>query len=154
MGKRLTTDLKVIRISIMWSNVCDKDSCTICCRSSTVTLFICYQGEVQEGQFDDFPTEYRDIPGTCPVSFIVVGKIEAGNVTTRNINVFSRRGAGWKKKIFYSLFYIFLLETKQFQWKRVSMGLWLLLLTVKILATLWLTLTVKIIPFLSLLIGF
>ena len=34
------------------------------------------------------------------------------------------------------------------------MGLWLLQLAVKILATLWLTLTVKIIPFLSLLIGF
>ena len=34
------------------------------------------------------------------------------------------------------------------------MGLWLLQLTVKILATLWLTLKVKIIPFLSLLIGF
>ena len=90
----MTTDLKVIRISSMRGNVCDEDSGTICCRSSTVIVFTCYQGKVQEGQFDDFPNEYRDIPGTCPVSFIVVWKIGAGNVTTRSINVFSRRGAG------------------------------------------------------------
>ena len=105
----MTTDLKVIRFSSMRGNVCDKDSGTICCRSSTVIVFTCYQGKVQEGQFDDFPNEYRDIPGTCPVSFIVVWKIGAGNVTTRSINVFSRRGAGWKKKdLLFTFLYFFI----------------------------------------------
>ena len=95
-GKLLTTDLKVIRFSIMWSSICDKDSGTICCRSSTVIVFTCYQGKAQEGQFDDFPMGYRDIPGTNPVWVIVVGKIGAGNVTIRSIDGFSRRDAGWK----------------------------------------------------------
>ena len=90
----MTTDLKVIRISSMRGNVCDEDSGTICCRSSTVIVFTCYQGKVQEGQFDDFPTGYRDIPGTIPAWVIVVGKIGAGNVTTSSINGFSKRGAG------------------------------------------------------------
>ena len=90
----MTTDLKVIRISSMRGNVCDEDSGTICCRSSTVIVVTCYQGKVQEGQFDDFSTGYRDIPGTNPVCIIVVGKIGAGNVTTSSINGFSRRGAG------------------------------------------------------------
>ena len=94
MGKLLTTDLKVVRFSSMRGNVCDKDSGTICCRSSTVIVFTCYQGKVQEGQFDDFPMGYRDIPGTNPVCFIHVGEIEAGYVTTRSINIFSRRGTG------------------------------------------------------------
>ena len=93
-GKLLTTDLKVIRFSSMRGNVCDKDSGTICCRSSTVIVFTCYHGKAQEGQFDDFPMGYRDIPGTNPVCFIHVGEIEAGNVTTRSINIFSRRGTG------------------------------------------------------------
>ena len=97
-GKLLTTDLKVVRISPMRGNVCDKDSGTICCRSSTVIVFTCYQGKVQEGQFDDFPTRYRDIPGTNPASVIVVGKIGAGNVTTWSIDGFSRKGASWKSK--------------------------------------------------------
>ena len=37
-----------------------------------------------------------------------MGKIEAGNVTTRSINVFSRRGAGWKKKdlLFTFLYFV------------------------------------------------
>ena len=96
--KLLTTDLKVIRISSMRGNVCDKDSGTICCRSSTVIVFTCYQGKVQEGQFDDFPTGYRDIPGTNSVYAIVVGKIGAGNVTTWSIDGFSRRDAGWNSK--------------------------------------------------------
>ena len=104
-GKLLTTDLKVIGISFMRGNVCDKDSCTTCCRSSTVIVFTCYQGKVQEGQFDDFPMGYRDIPGTNPVCFIHVGEIEAGNVTTRSINIFSRRGTVWKREDFYSLFF-------------------------------------------------
>ena len=78
----------------MRGNVCDKDSGTICCRSSTVIVFTCYQGKVQEGQFDDFPTGYRDIPGTNPVCVIVVGKIRAGNVTTSSINRLPRRAAG------------------------------------------------------------
>ena len=99
-GKLLTTDLKVVRFPSMRGNVCDKDSGTICCRSSTVIVFTCYQGKVQEGQFDDFPTGYRDIPGTNPVCVIVVGKIGAGNVTTSSINRLSRRAAGWKKVIF------------------------------------------------------
>ena len=90
----MTTDLKVIRFSSMRGNVCDKDSGTICCRSSTVIVFTCYQGKVQEGQFDDFPMGYRDIPGTNPVCVIVVGKIGAGNVTTSSINRLSRRAAG------------------------------------------------------------
>ena len=90
----MTTDLKVVRISPMRGNVCDKDSGTICCRSSTVIVFTCYQGKVQEGQFDDFPAGYRDIPGTNPVCVIVVGKIGAGNVTTSSINRLSRRAAG------------------------------------------------------------
>ena len=90
----MTTDLKVIRISSMRGNVCDEDSGTICCRSSTVIVFTCYQGKIQEGQFDDFPTGYRDIPGTNPVCVIVVGKIGAGNVTTSSSNGFSRRDAG------------------------------------------------------------
>ena len=97
-GKLLTTDLKVIRFSSMWSNVCDKDSCTFCYRSSTVIVFTCYQGKGEEGQFDDFPTGYRDTPGTIIVCVIVVGKIGAGNVTTWSIDGFSRRGAGWKRK--------------------------------------------------------
>ena len=97
-GKLLTTDLKVVRFSSMRGNVCDKDSGTICCRSSTVIVFTCYQGKVQEGQFDDFPTRYRDIPGTNPASVIVVGKIGAGNVTTWSIDGFSRKGASWKSK--------------------------------------------------------
>ena len=91
MGKLLTTDLKVVRFSSMRGNVCDKDSGTICCRSSTIIVFTCYQGKVQEGQFDDFPTGYRDIPGTNPVCVIVVGKIGAGNVTTSSSNGFPRR---------------------------------------------------------------
>ena len=95
-GKLLTTDLKVIRFSSMRSNVCDKDSGTICCGTSTVIVFTCYQGKAQEGQFDDFPMGYRDIPGTNPVWVIVVGKIGAGNVTIRSIDGFSRRDAGWK----------------------------------------------------------
>ena len=90
----MTTDLKVIRISSMRGNVCDEDSGTICCRSSTVIVFTCYQGKVQEGQFDDFPTGYCDIPGTNLVLIIVIGKIGAGNVTTTSINGFSKRGAG------------------------------------------------------------
>ena len=89
----MSTDLKVIRFSSMRGNVCDKDSGTICCRSSTVIVFTRYQGKVQKGQFDDFPTRYRDIPGANLVCAIVVGKIEAGNMTTRSINVFSRRDA-------------------------------------------------------------
>ena len=93
-GKLLTTDLKVIGFSSMRSNICDKDSGTICCRSSTVIIFTCYQGKVQEGQFDDFRTGYSDIPGTNPVCIIVVGKIGAGNVTTSSINGFSNRVAG------------------------------------------------------------
>ena len=93
-GKLLTTDLKVVRISPMRGNVCDKDSGTICCRSSTVIVFTCYQGKVQEGQFDDFPTGYCDIPDTNPVCVIVVGKIGAGNVTTSSINGFSNRVGG------------------------------------------------------------
>ena len=90
----MTTDLKVIRFSSMRGNVCDKDSGTICYRSSTIIVFTCYQGKVQEGQFDDFPTGYRDIPGTNPAYVIVVGKIGAGNVTISSIDGFSRRGAG------------------------------------------------------------
>ena len=78
----------------MRGNVCDEDSGTICCRSSTVIVFTCYQGKVQEGHFDDFPTGYRDIPGTNPAWVIVVGKIGAGNVTTSSINRPSRWGAG------------------------------------------------------------
>ena len=93
-GKLLTTDLKVIGFSSMRSNICDKDSGTFCCRSSTVIVFTCYQGKVQEGHFDDFPTGYCDIPGTNPAWVIVIGKIGAGNVTTSSINGFSRRGAG------------------------------------------------------------
>ena len=96
--KLLTTDLKVIGISSMRGNVCDKDSGTIFCRSSTVIIFTCYQGKVQEGQFDDFPMGYCDIPDTNPVCVIVVGKIGAGNVTTSSITGFSRREAGWKKR--------------------------------------------------------
>ena len=109
-GKLLTTDLKVVRIFPMRGNVCDKDSGTIHCRSSTVIVFTCYQGKVQEGQFDDFPTGYRDIPGTNPVCVIVVGKIGAGNVTTSSINRLSRRAAGWKKVIFQLLFWFFTLS--------------------------------------------
>ena len=90
----MTTDLKVIRFSSMRGNVCDKDSGTICCRSSTVIVFTCYQGKVQEGQFDDFPTGHRDIPDTSPVCVIVVGKIGAGNVTTKSINGLSKIAAG------------------------------------------------------------
>ena len=90
----MSTDLKVIRFSSMRGNVCDKDSGTICCRSSTVIVFTRYQGKVQKGQFDDFPTRYRDIPGANLVCAIVVGKIGAGNVTTRGIDGFSRRYAG------------------------------------------------------------
>ena len=90
----MTTDLKVIRISSMRGNVCDKDSGTICCRSSTVIVFACYQGKVQEDHFDDLPTGYCDIPGTNPAWVIVVGKVGAGNVTTSSINEFSRRDAG------------------------------------------------------------
>ena len=97
-GKLLTTDLKVIRFSSMRGNVCDKDSGTICCRSSTVIVFTCYQGKVQEGQFDGFSTGYCDIPGTNPVCVIVVGKIGAGNVTTKSINGLSKIAAGWKKR--------------------------------------------------------
>ena len=123
-GKLLTTDLKVIRFSSMRGNVCDKDSGTICCRSSTVIVFTCYQGKVQEGQFDDFPTGYRDIPGTNPVCVIVVGKIGAGNVTTKSINGLSKIAAGWKKKVSFSYSFGFLLQTKEFQqnknWKCVS----------------------------------
>ena len=78
----------------MGGNVCDKDSGTICCRSSTVIIFTCYQGKVQEGQFDDFPTGYRDIPGTIPVCVKVVGKIGAGYVTTSSFNGLSRKAAG------------------------------------------------------------
>ena len=137
-GKLLTTDLKVIRFSSMRSNVCDKDSGTICCGTSTVIVFTCYQGKAQEGQFDDFPMGYRDIPGTNPVCFIHVGEIEAGNVTTRSINIFSRRGTGWKREDFYSLFCLSL-KKKQLQWKRVSMGWWLPRLTIKISQFLCLT---------------
>ena len=90
----MTTDLKVVRFSSMRGNVCDKDSGTICCRTSTVIVFTCDQGKVQEGQFDDFPTGHRDIPGTNLAFVIVVGKIGAGNVTTRSINGFSRMDAG------------------------------------------------------------
>ena len=90
----MTTDLKVIRFSSMRGNVCDKDSGTICCRSSTVIVFTRYQGKVQKGQFYDFPIGYGDIPDTILVSIIVVGKIGAGNVTTRGIDGFSRRYAG------------------------------------------------------------
>ena len=90
----MTTDLKVIGFSSMRGNVCDKDPGTIICRSSTVIVFTCYQGKVQEGQFDDFPTGYCDIPGTNLVLIIVIGKIGAGNVTTTSINGFSKRGAG------------------------------------------------------------
>ena len=107
----------------MRGNVCDEDSGTICWRSSTVIVFTCYQGKVQEGQFDDFPTGYRDIPGTNPAWVIVVGKIGAGNVTTSSINGFSRRGAGWKKGIFQLLFW-FLTADKRIQanrnWKCVA----------------------------------
>ena len=78
----------------MRGNVCDKYSGTICCRSSTVIVFTRYQGKVQKGQFDDFPTRYRDIPGANLVCVIVVGKIGAGNVTTRGIDGFSKRYAG------------------------------------------------------------
>ena len=78
----------------MGGNVCDKDSGTICCRSSTVIIFTCYQAKIQEGQFDDFPTGYRDIPGTIPVCVKVVGKIGAGYVTTSSFNGLSRRAAG------------------------------------------------------------
>ena len=90
----MSTDLKVIRFSSMRGNVCDKDSGTICCRSSTVIVFTRYQGKVQKGQFDDFPIGYRDIPDTILVWIIVVGKIGAGNVTTRGIDGFSRIYAG------------------------------------------------------------
>ena len=90
----MTTDIKVIGISSMRGNVCDKDSGTIFFRSSTVIVFTCYQGKVQEGQLDDFPTGYRDIPGTNPVCVIVVGEIGAGNVTISSIDGFSRRDAG------------------------------------------------------------
>ena len=90
----MSTDLKVIRFSSMRGNVCDKDSGTFCCRSSTVIVFTRYQGKVQKGQFDDFPTRYRDIPGANLVCAIVVGKIGAGNVTTRGIDGFFRRYAG------------------------------------------------------------
>ena len=96
MGKLLTTDLKVVRFSSMRGNVCDKDPGTIIWRSSTVIIFTCYQGKVQEGQFDDFPNGYSDIPGTNPAWVIAVGKIGAGNVTTWSIDGFSRRNAGWK----------------------------------------------------------
>ena len=109
-GKLLTTDLKVVRISPMRGNLCDKDSGTICCRSNTVIVFTCYQGKVQEGQFDDFSAGYRDIPGTNPVCVIVIGKIGAGNVTTSSINRLSRRVAGWKKVIFQLLFWFFTLS--------------------------------------------
>ena len=78
----------------MGGNVCDKDSGAICCRSSTVIIFICYQGKFQEGQFDDFPTGYRDIPDTIPVCVKVVGKIGAGYVTTSSFNGLSRKAAG------------------------------------------------------------
>ena len=111
-GKLLTTELKVIRFSIMWSSICDKDSGTNCCRSRTVIIFTCYQGKVQEGQFDDFPTGYRDIPGTNPVYVIVVGKIGAGNVTISSIDGFSRRGAGWKESIFQLLFWFLVTEER------------------------------------------
>ena len=38
-----------------------------------------------------------------------MGKIEAGNVTTRSITVFSRRGAGWKKKdLLFTFLYFFI----------------------------------------------
>ena len=38
-----------------------------------------------------------------------MGKIEAGNVTTRSINVFSRRDAGWKKKdLLFTFLYFFI----------------------------------------------
>ena len=123
-GKLLTTDLKVVRFSSMRGNVCDKDSGTICCRSSTVIVFTCYQGKVQEGQFDDFPTRYCDIPGTNPVCIIVVGKIGAGNLTTSSINGISRSNASWEKKVSFSYSFGFLLQTKEFQqnrnWKCVS----------------------------------
>ena len=101
----MTTDLKVTWISSMRGNICDKDSGTFCFCSSTVIVFTCYQGKVQEGQFDDFPTRYRDIPGTNPASVIVVGKIGAGNMTTSSINGLSRRAAGCKKGIFQLLFW-------------------------------------------------
>ena len=90
----MTTDLKVIRFSSMRSNVCDKDSGTISRRCSTVIVFTCHQGKVQEGQFDDFPSGYRDIPRTNPVWVIVVGKIVAGNVTAGRIDEFSSSVAG------------------------------------------------------------
>ena len=94
----MTTDLKVIRFSSMRGNACDNKSGTIYCCSSTVIVFTCYQGKVQEGQFDDFPTRYCDIPGTNPVCVIVVGKIGAGNLTTSSIDDISRRATGWEKK--------------------------------------------------------
>ena len=112
-GKLLTTDLKVIRISSMRGNVCDKDSGTICCRSSTVIVFTCYQGKVQECQFDDFSTGHRDIPGTNPAWVIVVGKIGAGNVTTSSSNGLSRWGAGWKREKFLFTFFIFFITGHQ-----------------------------------------
>ena len=90
----MSTDLKVIRFSSMRGNVCDKDSGTFCCRSSTVIVFTRYQGKVKKGQFDDFPIGYSDIPGTILLWIIVVGKIGAGNVTTRGIDGFSKRYAG------------------------------------------------------------
>ena len=108
----LTTGLKVIRFSSMRGNVCDKDSGTICCRSGTVIVFTCHQGKVQEGQFDDFATGYRDIPATNPVCVIVVGKIGAGNVTTSSINGLFRRAAGWKKGIFQLLFWFLTLKKR------------------------------------------
>ena len=111
-GKLLTTDLKVIGFSSMRGNVCDKDSGTFCCRSSTVIVFTCYQGKVQEGQFDGFSTGYRDIPGTNPVFVIVVGKIGAWNVTTSSINGLSSRAAGCKKKGIFQLIFGFLLQAK------------------------------------------
>ena len=103
----MTTDLKVVRFSSMRGNVCDKDSGTICWRSSTVVVFALYQGKVEEGQFDYFPTGHRDIPGTNPVCVIVVGKIGAGNVTTSSSNGLSRRGAGWKIEKFSFTFLYF-----------------------------------------------
>ena len=113
-GKLLTTDLKVIRFSSMRGNVCDKYSGTICCRSSTVIVFTRYQGKIQKGQFDDFPIGYRDIPGANLVCAIVVGKIEAGNMTTRSINVFSRRGANWKREDFlFTFLYSFFTEDER-----------------------------------------
>ena len=97
----------------MGGNVCDKDSCTFCCRSSTVIIFTCYQGKFQEDQFDDFPSGYRDIPGTIPVYVKVVGKIGAGNVTTSSFNGLSRRAAGWKKVSLSYSFGFFTLSFKE-----------------------------------------